>query len=181
MPMEHWARLTHACALAASEMLERVPELPGPQIKWPNDVYLSGRKVCGILVESALDARGGFAVAGAGINLNLTTGDLPESLHGTATSVWLERGGQEICREDCAADFILRLMANVQRAALDFPALLAECERRSFLTGRVIRVHQGDRIIEGLAAGLGPAGELLLRTDDSATHAITTADLVRPV
>ncbi len=180
LPMEKWPRLTHACALAVCETLESTPGLPPPQIKWPNDIYLSGKKVSGILVESAMDARGGFAVAGVGVNLNLTAEDFPADLRDTATSVWLERGGQAVSREDFAVHFLKRLRAQCARAENDFPALLDDCETRSFLTGRRVRLFSGSQELEGTAAGLGPEGEFRLLHDDGRVELLSSADLVRP-
>ncbi|HWB05152.1 MAG TPA: biotin--[acetyl-CoA-carboxylase] ligase [Verrucomicrobiales bacterium] len=180
LPVEKWSRLTHACALAVCEALEGIPDLPPPQIKWPNDVYLRGRKVCGILVESAVDARGSFAIAGVGINLNLTAGDLPEELRDSATSVWLERGGQPVSREAFAIQFLRRLHVNCLRAEKDIPELLADCESRSYLSGKRISLLTGSETMEGLAAGLGPEGELRLVLPGGQIKLVSSADYVRP-
>ena len=179
LPMEKWPRLTHACALAVCEALEVIPGLPTPQIKWPNDIYLSGKKVCGILVESAMDARGGFAIAGVGVNLNLTGEDFPEDLRDTATSVWLERGGQEVSREDFAIRFLQRLC--IQCARSGEAVLLDDCETRSFLTGKRVCLLSGNQKLEGTAAGLGAEGELRLMHDDGRVRLLSSADLVRVV
>lgn len=180
MPLEHWSRLTHACALSVCEALDAFPDMPAAQIKWPNDIYLSGLKVCGILVESSLHARGSFAIAGAGVNLNLTRDEFPPELRDTATSVWLQRGGLAVERENFARHYLLRLLDNAERAARDFPALRADCERRSYLTGKHIRLTAGDREFTGIATGLGPAGELLIESP-TGVEAITSADFVRVV
>jgi BirA family biotin operon repressor/biotin-[acetyl-CoA-carboxylase] ligase len=179
LSVEKWARLTHACALAVCEALEAVRDLPPPAIKWPNDVYLRDRKVCGLLVESNLDARGGFAVAGAGVNLNLTGADFPEEIRETATSVWLERGGQCVSREDFAIRFIRGLRAQCVRAAENFPALLSEYDARSFLRGRHVTMVSGGVTLEGIVEGTGPEGELRLRREGGRVELVSSADFVR--
>jgi BirA family biotin operon repressor/biotin-[acetyl-CoA-carboxylase] ligase len=64
-----------------------------PTIKWPNDVYLSGRKVGGVLVEGRTAADGSYvAVAGIGINVNQTIDDFPEELRDTAGSLAMATG-----------------------------------------------------------------------------------------
>jgi BirA family biotin operon repressor/biotin-[acetyl-CoA-carboxylase] ligase len=180
LPFEKWPRLTHACALAVCETLEQLPGLPPPLIKWPNDVYLEDRKVCGILVESVVDARGGFAIAGVGVNLNLMAEDLPAELRDLATSVWLERGGQMADREEFAIRFHRRLMVQCERAAEDFPALRAGCESRSYLTGRAVTLQCHGSQRGGIAAGLGPEGELRLQIpEEGREELIASADFVR--
>jgi BirA family biotin operon repressor/biotin-[acetyl-CoA-carboxylase] ligase len=179
LPFEKWPRLTHACALAVCEALVTLPDVPAPEIKWPNDVFLSGKKVCGILVESVFDSRGAFAIAGVGLNLNLQPGDLPEELRETATSVWLERGGREVSREAVAVLFQRRLMAQCLRAAGDFPGMLADCDARAFLTGKRIRLTVAGTDGEGIVTGSGPEGELRLRRDDGSEELIASADFVR--
>jgi BirA family biotin operon repressor/biotin-[acetyl-CoA-carboxylase] ligase len=181
LPFEKWPRLTHACALALCEALERIADVPRPEIKWPNDIYLSGRKVSGILVESVMDAHGGFAVAGVGVNLNLTAADIPDDLRGIATSVWLERGGQPLSREDFTVDFLQRLQAQSARATADFAALLAECEARSFLNGKRVSLLSGGRELEGTADGAGPEGELRLVMANGEVELVSSADFVRQI
>jgi BirA family biotin operon repressor/biotin-[acetyl-CoA-carboxylase] ligase len=64
-----------------------------PSIKPPNDIYLSGRKVAGVLVEGRTAADGSYvAVAGIGINVNQTIDDFPEELRGTAASLAMVTG-----------------------------------------------------------------------------------------
>lgn len=182
MPCEFWSRLTHACAVAVCSALERLPGLPAPQIKWPNDIYLNDRKVCGILVESSIDRHGGFVVAGVGVNLNLTSADFPSELQDTATSVWLELGGQAVDREAFAADFHRALLHAVKQAESDFDSILGACSARSWLEGKQVRLQTAGREMTGIVEGLSAAGELLLReTGSGLLHSIASADLVRPV
>jgi BirA family biotin operon repressor/biotin-[acetyl-CoA-carboxylase] ligase len=175
LPPEKWPRLTHACALAVCRALDGF--VSGAEIKWPNDVYLSGRKVCGLLVESAPAADGGFAVAGAGVNLNVK--EFPPDLRDAATSVWLERGGQSVSREDFAVAFLRCLERECARAAEDFAALLGDCTARSFLEGKRVRLLSGGAELEGSVVGAGPEGELRLAVDDGGIRLVSSADCVR--
>jgi BirA family biotin operon repressor/biotin-[acetyl-CoA-carboxylase] ligase len=179
LPADKWSRLTHACALAVSKALEHIPDLPGPEIKWPNDIYLSGRKVSGILLESAAGDDGGFAIAGIGVNLNLTRDDFPDELRGIATSVWLERGGQPASREAFAVHLLRHLEVECVRAHANFDAILAECAARSFLEGKRVTLVSGGHELAGIADGSGPEGELRLVTDDGRRELVRSADFVR--
>jgi BirA family biotin operon repressor/biotin-[acetyl-CoA-carboxylase] ligase len=80
-----------------------------PTIKWPNDVYLSGRKVGGVLVEGRTAADGSYvAVAGIGINVNQTIDDFPEELRDTAGSLAMARG-KKISRAKLAVTLLTKL------------------------------------------------------------------------
>src|SRR4051812_25857084 len=80
-----------------------------PTIKWPNDVYLSGRKVGGVLVEGRTAADGSYvAVAGIGINVNQTIGDFPEELRDTAGSLAMATG-ETVSRAKLAVALLTKL------------------------------------------------------------------------
>src|SRR3954466_4767975 len=82
-----------------------------PTIKWPNDVYLSGRKVGGVLGEGRTAADGSYvAVAGIGINVNQTIDDFPEELRDTAGSLAMATG-KKISRAKLAVALLKRLAA----------------------------------------------------------------------
>jgi BirA family biotin operon repressor/biotin-[acetyl-CoA-carboxylase] ligase len=121
------------------------------RIKWPNDVLLDGRKVCGILVEGR--PMDGWAVLGIGLNVAVRPEDLPEELRERATGMGLE------------PDDIERVLADLLRALerrLAEPAetMLAAWRARDALRGRRIRWNGG----EGTAAGIDDAGRLLVAT-----------------
>ena len=182
LPPEHWSRLTLAAALAGCDALDGVPGLAASaEVKWPNDLYLSGRKVAGILVESAWAAAGGHVVIGTGFNLNLAPTDFPEDLRPTATSLWMERGGLTTNRTRFVIDYLRALEQRLAAAAADFPALLGEAWERSWLAQRRVQLTAAGHVVEGVVCGLGPAGELLLRRDGGAVESIASADLVRPI
>ena len=178
-PIEEWPRLTHALALAGCAALEAEPGLPAPRIKWPNDLMLRDRKVCGILVESVCDARGGYAVAGIGVNLNVAAGEMPDEIRGLATSVLAENGGSPVDRTGFTCRLLEALARETARLAADFPSMLTALEQRSWLAGHRLRVLCGGRELLGDWAGLGPGGELLLRSPDGTCLEISSADLVR--
>lgn len=182
LPPERWSRLTLAAALAGGEALDAVPGLSArTEVKWPNDLYLSGRKTAGILVESAWAADGGFVVIGTGFNLNLEPSDFPEELRPVATSVWMERGGLTVNRTDFLTHYLQSLERRCGQAAGDFEAMKQEAWQRSWLAGKRVTLTTAGEERQGVVDGLGPEGELLLKRDDGAVEVIASADLVRPV
>ena len=182
LPPERWTRLTLAAALAGCDALDAVPGMhSAAEVKWPNDLYLSGKKVAGILVESAWGTEGGFVVVGTGFNLNLAGSEFPEELRAAATSVWMERGGLAVDRTVFLTNFLKALRCRCGEAEARFPEMLEEAWRRSWLAGKRVRLTSAGLELEGLAWGLGAEGELLLRMDDGEVRAISSADFVRPV
>ena len=82
-----------------------------PAIKWPNDIYLAGRKVGGVLVEGRIATDGSYvAVAGIGINVNQTSDDFPDELRESAGSLAMATG-KKISRAKVAVALLKRLAA----------------------------------------------------------------------
>lgn len=142
-PPEKAARLSCAGALAASAAIEEVCGI-SPNIKWPNDLLLNGKKISGILTEAAWQGEGrSFVIVGTGINVN--TEQFPEGLKGIASSLYLETGRSwEL--ERLAAAFIARLDSVYQGWGEDGGAFIEEYRRRCITPGRDILIdHEGGR------------------------------------
>ena len=91
--MPHEApQLTFLSAVAVARAIEATTSLK-PEIKWPNDVLIGGRKVAGLLNEMSAETDGiNFVILGIGVNLNMTQAQFPEDLRTPATSLLLEQG-----------------------------------------------------------------------------------------
>jgi BirA family biotin operon repressor/biotin-[acetyl-CoA-carboxylase] ligase len=151
--------------------VEAVTEATGLvcDLRWPNDVMLGEKKVAGILVQLANappspkgpQFTGGGAIAGIGINVNHTA--FPPDLAPLATSLRLE-GGREFPREP----ILTALITAVERyAALRIEEILdLFTHASSYASGRRVVVHQPGGDIQGVTAGLNPAGFLQVRQDD---------------
>ena len=136
---------------AAVAVCDALP--PAAAIKWPNDVWIEGRKAAGILVEGR--PQDGWAVLGIG--LNVTTEAFPPELAETATSLLLS--GTDTTRDRVLAD-LLRSLSEW----LDAPAraVLSAWRSRDALKGERVRWWDG----EGIAAGIDDSGALLVETRD---------------
>lgn len=175
-PMERWPRLTTWAAVSLAAALESATGLRA-QIKWPNDIYLSGKKVAGILIETALDqSQQTFAIVGIGVNTNHVPEDFPEDLRAKATSLRIATG-RAIDRAALAAAILRELDARFRRIDSSFDELLAEATRRSSLLGRWVQVRSGDTSIEGTAESLDPAGQLRLRTGDAELRTLSAGEV----
>lgn len=132
--------------------------LAGAVVKWPNDVLLRGRKVAGILTQSA-SGPGGHVVVGIGLNVRQAEGELA-GLRAPATSLALE--GRAVDRLTALEALALAVAA----AFADRPeAVLEEWRRRSNVLGRRVQVAQAGRApVSGLALALDPDGALRVET-----------------
>jgi BirA family biotin operon repressor/biotin-[acetyl-CoA-carboxylase] ligase len=125
-------------------------------IKWPNDIWIDGRKLSGILLEGR--PQEGWAVIGIGLNVGTAAGEFPEELRQTATSLAIESGA------DPGVETVLEAVLGALDRRLNDPpkAIVAAWRKRDVLLGTRIRWNGG----EGPAAGIDEDGTLLVDTDD---------------
>ncbi len=163
LPAARAPELTLVAAVALCETLREAGV--EARIKWPNDVEASGRKLAGILTELHADGdRVGFVVLGLGVNLNVAVADLPEELHGIATSA-RELRGEPVPRALFCAALLTRLETWLDTHDLSgFEPVLARWRELSSTLGRPVRVSEADRVVEGVAEDVAPDGALLVRT-----------------
>lgn len=168
-PKALWPRLALAAGLAVAEAVESFGIPAG--IKWPNDIWLGGRKVAGILVEAGSD----FAIIGIG--LNVRTESFPPEVAGIATSLRLETG-LEIPRHDVLAAIIRRFALRHTQIGSEFNAAMEPVRQRCVLTGHRVSLLTANGARQGIVEGIAPGGELILRSDVGLEHLIQ-ADEVR--
>lgn len=125
-------------------------------IKWPNDVWIGGRKLAGILVEGRPQA--GWAVVGVGINVSSATADLPEELRGIATSLAIESPAGAAPAPDAVLAALLEALTLL--VGQERHRVLDEWRGRDALRGRRIAWSGGT----GTAAGVDDTGALLVET-----------------
>jgi len=155
-------RLVMAVGLAAAEACETAAGMR-IDVKWPNDLQINGRKVAGILPESALVGdRLAWVVVGIGINVNQQF-DAEHQLAGTATSLRMG-AGREIDRLEVLREMLIWLAAWYRQ--IEGEDLHLAWAERCITLGQRVRIRAGDRLVEGLAEGLDSAGALWLRGDN---------------
>jgi BirA family transcriptional regulator, biotin operon repressor / biotin---[acetyl-CoA-carboxylase] ligase len=182
LPPEQWPRLTHVAALAGCEAIESMLPESRPQVKWPNDLQLGGRKCAGLLLECAFPTgRTPFAVLGFGLNINLALRDLPVALRAETTSLTLANNGIPLSREPIAAAFLRALDRLYGQMATDFTAILAALRHRSCLVGLEVRATVGGVEVTGRAIDLSPEGGLVLEFIDGTQRILSTVDFIRPL
>ncbi len=169
-----------ALTLAAGVAIyDAVAELTGvkPDIRWPNDVLLNGKKVCGILTEMYAEPdRVRFVVAGIGINVNHSR--MPESLAKIATSLRLETG-----RVHSRIDLVVRLLRNFESYYNQLlrdgaaPILARFSQVSSYAQGKPVRVSTSQESFIGTTAGLDSTGMLRVTRPDGRTETVLAADI----
>ena len=171
-----WPLITLAAAVAARDALEEACALDA-DIKWPNDLLASGRKLCGILAETAEGRAGRAVVLGIGINLNNRA--FPPELLASATSVE-EQTGRAPDTEQLLASLTRQLARRYEelQAPGGSTQIVREWESRSsYAHGRRVRVALARETFEGITRGLAPDGALRVETDTGPTRTVRAGDV----
>lgn len=158
--------ITLAACVAAAEAIEAFTTPISPHIKWPNDVLLSGRKCCGMLLESALTGQAAHSVI-LGIGLNVNQDHFPEALAGQATSLLLETG-RLMPRPPLLAALLRHLEHHYDTLAIDGgQAVRTQYLARMPDQGQpvTLRLAEGAQTFHGRIAGIDEYGALCLQTD----------------
>jgi BirA family biotin operon repressor/biotin-[acetyl-CoA-carboxylase] ligase len=166
--------LIMVASLGVARCIEKVAGLKA-EIKWPNDVLINGKKVCGILIESEVKGkRADYAVTGIGINVNLKPADFPQ-MPPTATSLY-----QELGRDVSQLDIIRCLLAEIESLYLALPTGDAVYKqwRDSLVTlGKRVQVSSEETSYEGIAESVASDGSLILRQPDGSLRKIVAGDV----
>ncbi len=158
--LNYWVALQIADAI---EDLLETPELV--QLKWPNDIYVAGKKLGGILIEGNFSGQQPrFFVVGIGINVNQEATDFPPELQGQAISLKMVTG-YPLSREALIARLLNRMAPLIQGKADSFPAsFLPQYKKRLLYLGEPIEVKLGNQRIKGVFVDLTGEGFLVLQT-----------------
>jgi len=162
-----------AGAEAIGEVMGRLPE-----IKWPNDLLFSGRKVGGILTEADMEMDAiNFVVVGIGINVNMRRRAFPAVIRDTATSLQ-EESGKEIAR----IPLIQAVIQGMERwydilAQGRGKAIRERWQELARIKGKKVAVSFMHDIVKGMALGLDEDGALLVESDNGTVRRIVAGDV----
>jgi BirA family biotin operon repressor/biotin-[acetyl-CoA-carboxylase] ligase len=170
-------QLTVAAATALARAIRSETGL-APEIKWPNDLLLGGRKVAGILTELSAELdHVKYLILGIGVDVNLNASDFPTELRKIATSLKLELG-ETLSRPPLAAAILRELDRDYARTVTgQFESVADDWEERCSTLGRNVSIRIGERTIYGRAESLDNDGALLLRTQHGHLERITGGDV----
>jgi BirA family transcriptional regulator, biotin operon repressor / biotin---[acetyl-CoA-carboxylase] ligase len=164
LPPSDVLALSLAAGLAVQAAIQQIDPRTEIDLKWPNDVLIRGKKVCGILTEMNAEAtRVRYIVAGIGINVNQAS--FPKDL--PATSLRLTTG-TEWSRVELVGALLKSLDREYRQLAEDPDAketiLRRFTENSSWVLGRRVRIEENGSAFEGTTEGLDPRGFLQVRT-----------------
>lgn len=147
-------------------------------IKWPNDLLLGGRKVCGILTESAFrpDGTPDWVIVGIGVNVSQTADDFSPDVAAIATSL-RDQLGRDVSR-DALAQALVGELTELHDHALPAPALWREdyCAR-CVNTGQQVQVVRGGTVRHAVAEGIDPQYGLTVRYDDGTVETLYSGEV----
>ncbi|MCX7419968.1 MAG: biotin--[acetyl-CoA-carboxylase] ligase [Planctomycetia bacterium] len=170
LPESRWPQISLTVGVAVCETLAILtpttlttasrPHSVG--LKWPNDVWLNRRKVCGILMEVP-PTRCGQLVIGVGLNVNNSFADAPAELSLIATSLSDETGVM-FDRTSVLATLLQQLDRDLKRLANAEGSLVETWQSRCVLRGRMVSLDSGQRVVTGLCMGIAADGALRLQS-----------------
>ncbi|MBQ5311114.1 MAG: biotin--[acetyl-CoA-carboxylase] ligase [Oscillospiraceae bacterium] len=169
------SNLTACAAVAVAEAIENVTGLDCG-IKWVNDIYINGKKVCGILTEASINVEQGYldyAVIGVGINVN--NGVFPKEIEDKATSLRLEKG-EAVNRSELCAEMLYRLEQRINH--LTDGDFMDEYRKRSILTGKIIDIDTGDSVERFSCKGIDDSGRLIVVGSDKKERRLTNGTVI---
>jgi BirA family biotin operon repressor/biotin-[acetyl-CoA-carboxylase] ligase len=152
-----------AAGLSVCRAIDQLLPEHRPGLKWPNDVYLQGRKVCGILIESR-HAKCPRTVLGVGINVNNSFASAPTNRQQVAVSM-SEVAGRRMSRTRVLIGFLRHLEGQLDLLARDISPLIEACRHYCLLQGQTVECHVGSRRVRGVCRGIDQDGALRLDTE----------------
>jgi BirA family transcriptional regulator, biotin operon repressor / biotin---[acetyl-CoA-carboxylase] ligase len=177
IPLTKAPQLTLLTAVAIVQAIEEITQLK-PEIKWPNDILIKGKKITGILTELQAEAdRIHSIIIGIGINVNQQIEDFPVELRETASSLSIETG-ETISR----AGLIKSVFKHFEKLYLlylkqgFFPIKLL-WESYAISIGKVLKARTLTHVIEGKALGITDEGVLKIEDQEGTIHQVYSADI----
>ena len=178
IPLSNAPQLTLLAAVAIVQAIEEMTDLI-PEIKWPNDILINGRKVTGILTELQAEAdRIHSIIIGIGINVNQKKEDFPLELQEIATSLFIEEEGKTLSRAELIRT-IFKEFEKLYTLYLDqgFLPIKLLWEGYASSIGKYIKARTLNNTIEGKALGITNDGVLQLEDGTGRIHHIYSADI----
>jgi BirA family biotin operon repressor/biotin-[acetyl-CoA-carboxylase] ligase len=165
VPMRELYKLTLLFGVSVARTLESYGLKP--YLKWPNDVLVDGKKICGILLEiSGEPDRVDYVLVGIGLNVNFSSRDLPDDIHSSSTSIY-----DALNRRVDRADLLCRILEDSEHLYLSaikegFQNVINAWRLMSCTIGRTVTVQSFGTSISGRAVDIDDDGSLIVKTKE---------------
>lgn len=171
------SRISVFSAVVAAEEITAESGL-STTIKWPNDILIDGKKVCGILIELAAELEQvSYIIVGIGINANLRATQLSPDVRRTATTL-LDASGKKINRQRLLAKIASRLVLELPDVFGDnYTDYLKRWRELSFILGRRVKIEAGGRVFTGKALDIQESGALIVALDSGEERVFESGDV----
>ncbi len=167
--------ITTAAACAAAKAVEKLCSR-NVNIKWVNDLYLNGMKICGILTEASLGLEMKsleYAIVGIGVNVRKVGDSFDETLSKRASSIE-DQTGEKISRNQLCAEILNQL--EVYMDMLENKSFLDEYRSRELLTGNYITANIGGETVAGKALGIDDSANMILELADGSVKHLSSGE-----
>jgi BirA family biotin operon repressor/biotin-[acetyl-CoA-carboxylase] ligase len=157
--------ITFLSSLAAYDTIEELTGIK-PSLKWPNDILINGKKICGTLIELSTEAdMVRFVVVGIGFNINMQYGELNEEIQNKATSLLIET--KKIYERALVCGILLNHLEEHYRYFRQHGAVgtCSVWEERAAIKGKTLEINQMGESYRGIAEGIDRDGAMLLNVD----------------
>lgn len=168
--------ITTAAAVAVSAAIDSVTG-KSSKIKWVNDVYLNGYKVCGILTEAAIDLKNSslrYAVLGIGVNVKEPDGGFSEDIKNIAGALYRDKLPYGTANA-LAAEILNRFFGFYNK--LSDHTFMLEYKERSLLTGMKIHFNQGEECYSGNVLDIDDDAKLLVKLENGTVTAFSAGEI----
>lgn len=177
---QYVAQVTLLAGVAVVKALRKLYATDAIMIKWPNDLLLNGKKICGILSEMQLNENGSidYAIVGIGVNVDLKPQDFPEELSNTAASLNLSFGKNYTCTE--VLDNILQEFASLyQKWLVEGASVILEPWKKLNCTlNRKVFVKDNDEVIfSGEVVAINEEGAIIVRNEEGESQSFDFGEI----
>ena len=171
--------ITLATGVAVAKTLEKIG-VENPEIKWPNDIMINGKKVCGILTEAVAKFNTiENVIVGVGIDANLEVDDFPEELQAGTTTLKKELG--RVGDENLLIKTFLEEFEKISEIfyETDYEAILKDWRKRSYTIGKIVEVREPfNTYYDAYVVGIGKDGALIVEKIDGTLEKVISGECI---
>ena len=179
LDLEHLPLVTLATGLACRDVIQSTFNIQ-TQIKWPNDIYLYGKKLAGILCEkidfSSTENALATVVIGAGLNVNNTVDNFPPEFRPIVTTLF-DHLKVQVDLTDLLSLLVAAIEKNVMLLRINRQTLLAQWQSHDYLYRKSVVYTAGSQTVSGLGLGLSPQGYYRIMDDQGVEHSVVGGQL----